>query len=377
MITCRISIALWVAALVCLTRCASAEEKTTVSQRTSRPIVGAIRWDGWNQWAYYEKCFDPPEWHYRLPFFGWITPDGKARVREDSQEVIDQEIVYAKAGGLNYWAFVWYHPEGWPPHSADMGKCLELYLSSPHRMEVNYCLIVSGGVHLGPKDKIDRTLDYFVERFKDPNYQRVLSNRPLVYFFEIADIVTYLGSEEAARDLLQDLRRKAIDAGAGNPYLVVMAFWPPKGAGQVDKLGCDAISAYTAHYVGDKVDSREFPYSALAERNRKFWELSKETGKQVIPTLNAGWDFRPMKRAEFPDRDPKDDWFIQPKPQELADHLKSAMDWVKGNPSACPANAVLIYAWNELSEGGWLVPTRSEGTARLDALSSVLEPDCR
>jgi len=28
-----------------------------------------------------------------------------------------------------------------------------------------------------------------------------------------------------------------------------------------------------------------------------------------------------------------------------------------------PANAILIYAWNELDEGGWLVPTLSEGDA--------------
>ena len=39
-----------------------------------------------------------------------------------------------------------------------------------------------------------------------------------------------------------------------------------------------------------------------------------------------------------------------------------------------PANAIIIYAWNENDEGGWLIPTLSEGTARLDAIARVLNP---
>ena len=31
--------------------------------------------------------------------------------------------------------------------------------------------------------------------------------------------------------------------------------------------------------------------------------------------------------------------------------------WIDANPEACPANIGLVYAWNELAEGGWLMPT--------------------
>ena len=41
-----------------------------------------------------------------------------------------------------------------------------------------------------------------------------------------------------------------------------------------------------------------------------------------------------------------------------------------------PANAVIIYAWNENDEGGWLIPTlKTDGTAdtgRVDAAGKVL-----
>jgi hypothetical protein len=82
-----------------------------------------------------------------------------------------------------------------------------------------------------------------------------------------------------------------------------------------------------------------------------------------------------MKRAEFPDRDPNDDWYQNCTPKELGKNVRHAVEWVKGNPSTCPANAVLIYAWNELCEGGWIVPTLTEGTARLDAIKAALEAE--
>ena len=46
---------------------------------TSRPIVGAIRWDGWHGDASevgltVEKTLAPNHWHYRLPFFGKDVP---------------------------------------------------------------------------------------------------------------------------------------------------------------------------------------------------------------------------------------------------------------------------------------------------------------
>ena len=49
------------------------------------------------------------------------------------------------------------------------------------------------------------------------------------------------------------------------------------------------------------------------------------------------------------------------------------------NPKTCQANAIIMYAWNEHDEGGWLVPTWTpEGkpnTSRLDAIRRVLRPD--
>jgi hypothetical protein len=34
---------------------------------------------------------------------------------------------------------------------------------------------------------------------------------------------------------------------------------------------------------------------------------------------------------------------------------------------------MLFYAWNEVDEGGWLVPDKGQGTAKLDAIRSVVD----
>ena len=52
-------------------------------------------------------------------------------------------------------------------------------------------------------------------------------------------------------------------------------------------------------------------------------------------------------------------------PDEIAAHVRAAIAWTQANRDLNPANAVLIYAWNEHDEGGWLQPTRrADRTAR-------------
>ena len=64
------------------------------------------------------------------------------------------------------------------------------------------------------------------------------------------------------------------------------------------------------------------------------------------------------------------------RPSEQANETTRAVAFVKANPSACPANTIIVYAWNEHDEGGWLCPTwtpsGSPDTSRLDAIRSIL-----
>ena len=48
-------------------------------------------------------------------------------------------------------------------------------------------------------------------------------------------------------------------------------------------------------------------------------------------------------------------------PAEIGLHIAEAASFVIDNAAACPAQVGLIYAWNELAEGGWLLPTWTAG----------------
>jgi hypothetical protein len=44
---------------------------------------------------------------------------------------------------------------------------------------------------------------------------------------------------------------------------------------------------------------------------------------------------------------------------ELRFRRRWQLHFVRTNRAVCAANTVIIYAWNEHDEGGWLVPTRN------------------
>ena len=201
-------------------------------------------------------------------------------------------------------------------------------------------------------------IDRFIAYFQEPSYQNVLGGRPLVYAFR------WKGWAEGP-NFLQQLESACLSQGIGEPYYVDLHY-------QADLTpGFDAMSGY-AHNLGGQ--DGEHPWSDLTGCAESRW--NNWLGFEQVPLATSGWDGRP--RIEIPvswiGENPSfyQDWYIEPTPQQLADHLRDAMDFVQTNPISCAANAVLMYAWNEFDEGGWVCPTLYNGSARLDAIAAML-----
>jgi hypothetical protein len=341
--------------------------------QSSRPAAGAIRWDAWHGdkssvGQAVETSLGPEPWHYRLPFFADVLSDSSVRIDGASQEVMDREIAYASQAGLDYWAFVTYEP------SSAMSLSLRYYLSSQHRHDIRFCLITAPG-NWGSRGEYRPSLARFVELMHQDTYLKVQGNRPLIYVGFIEDSETEMrwGSRAAFRKVLDEFRKSVMESGAGNPYIAIMDFSPVRGRQLADDLGADAIACYAPHG-----DEKGAPYSRLAAFAERFWESSRGTGAQVIPTVMAGWDRRPRVEHPVPwEKSQKpgagiEKYYQAPQPAELAAHLEHALDWTTSHAKSAGANAILIYAWNENDEGGWLVPTLSEGDARLRSIRKVL-----
>jgi hypothetical protein len=53
--------------------------------------------------------------------------------------------------------------------------------------------------------------------------------------------------------------------------------------------------------------------------------------------------------------------------------MRAAVDFILDHPKSCPANALLIYSWNECDEGGGLIPTRGDPKGSyLDAIAPII-----
>ena len=332
-----------------------------------RPLVGAIRWDAWqesgNVQATVERTLSPTHWHYRLPFFARVTGSNSVAINGNSQTIMDQEISYAANAGINYWAFVIY------PDAIGMSHGLRLYLSSPLKHRINFALNLQGGWVAGTTEDWDAQLDRYVRYFKDPSYQKVLGNRPLVFLFNRIPATPKFPDAAAVAATIRQLRAATTNAGLGNPYIVFQGWNAKNDFNTIQEYGLDAIGAYAVF-----TDAALGPsYSALAAKGRRTWEAGQATGANVVPIVTAGWDNRPRVETKTPWTTGSTNYTVPPSPAEVANHLGEALDWTRSHlANTTPANTVLIYAWNENDEGGWLVPTLNvDGSTNAERLAAI------
>jgi len=337
-----------------------------IVQKKRTPVVGAIRWDAWHGGKdgvndIVEKTLAPKEFHDRLPFFARIISQDSVRIDGSSQEIMDQEIAYAKYAGLDYWAFVTY------PEKIMLSLGLKTYLQSRQRADINFCAITEQG-RFTFKDTA--YINYIIRLIKQPGYQTVLNGRPLWYFGFInsENVTKTWGSFQNLKLRIDSVRNVITNSGLQNPYIVIMDFDAETGKKWCDSLGCDAISSYVA-----LKNTKLGTYKQLTDEVSAFWDECKATGKQVVPVWDAGWN--PLPRIVCPTpwyKYPDKQYYSYATPEELKQHIKSGLQWLIENKDAAKAQCAIIYAWNEFDEGGWLCPTLGNNTSYLDAIERAI-----
>ncbi len=354
---------------------------TGFCERAKAPLVGAIRWDSWygegSVVRAVESSLGQPKYHFRLPWFAQLMGEDKVRINGDSQAIVEREISYAAQAGLNYWAFLDYWDEV-PSMQIAMGR----FKAAKDKKGIRYCLLEEGGRLDGWGAKAWSRL---VENFRNLDYQTVLDGRPLLF--------VYIKPTRLGRSDWDELRRQTVAAGLKTPYLVLMGWNLKETAKDMDELGFDAVSAYArgGSYTWDQPS-----YLEQCQLLRTgLWQKWRELSVSCITLASSGWDTRPrmerppswingMNIQAVPDPTPFEEQrplldSVTATPAELAAHIREAVAWTKENLDINPTNSVLIYAWNEHDEGGWLQPTLGfdglPNEERINALGSVLRPN--
>lgn len=360
----------------------------------ARPLFGVIRWDGYNGSPALTQAQEfgflkPEQFHWRAPWF--VRPSGdpahplsfnpnydKAVI----QQVTDQENKYAADSGIDYWAFCYYakYKGGW-----QLRDNFEAYLRSPLKNRIkfsliNICVHVGQGVPGKPQTPAVTLEDWhaltgeYVELMKDPAWVRVCGDRPLFFMFVPQDLSLalgdVLGTPTKLAEAVKYFRDQAHAAGLANPYIVGMEAGGIWAAVYVDKAGLDAVSAYRGTF-GATPAAPPFTGMWPAIKTQFLENPDMGKGRKVIVPLASGADQAP--------RTPGLPTCQEPRPGDLAAMVKNAFDYVVAHPDQCEARAVLMYAWNEHSEGGFLCPLMGAppdykpNTARLDDLACGLK----
>lgn len=367
----------------------SVKDSSTTKLRTTtnRPLAGVIRWDMWDNGAHgtsnslqTQIALNPSQYRNRIPFFGIentprtvsytkgcegnsithyenisITIDG------NSQAVMDQEIEYANSAGIDYFAFLKY---GNDFYSYNLFKSS----TSPYKNNVKFSYII--GYQNNSTD-----LQYILGDCIRSDYQKVLSNRPLIYL----DFDNYNNSAYSVDSSINVLKTTFSNLYPSHPlpYIVVMCY-----GCQTTITNADAFSQYTTRPGGSNGD---FSFNYISAGQQNGWNNVKNTDN-VVPWVSVGYDRRP--RIDFTvdwERDnscqpahPSTYWGEIASPQQITSEIIAAKTFISNNPTQCEANTFIIYAWNEHDEGGWICPTIIPGTtnidqSRLDAVKSGIE----
>lgn len=334
------------------------------------PLVGAYFFDGWSGRS--RSAGDPgepwardapthltrrlvDEFPEREPVWGW---------RDDSPAAMERQIDLAADHGVAFFAFCWYwHDDGQPLNEQAVREdpkhtSLELFLKAKNNRRMRFCLLVAnhGGYQIKGSGNWQRAGEFWMPLFTHRQHLTV-GGRPLVIIFNSTG-----GDRDGFAAIQQTARR------AGLPGLAIAGCGePPADAGYTHRTHYNVVPGYPDGAAGHA-------YADLTAANRAQWRGSP--AQPCLPIVTAGWDKRPWEGPAGLGQ-PPGCYFPDRTPEQFAQCVRAAAEWMDQHPEQTTAERiVLVYAWNEFGEGGYIAPTKGDpGGSYLKALRTLTLPD--
>lgn len=325
-------------------------------------VVGAIRWDAWysitpgSVSSGAQQVLGKTEFRARLPWFYQIENNTQV-VTNGGQQEIDLECLWAHEAGINFWAFNEYVIG----FDSDLRVGWNLYNSSSNKSLMNWCWI-SDLSNLGSFSSYATQVAGYVTNFSDPQYQVVLTNRPIWFIiWDQSKFVNSWGSSYAnVATAITALRAACSSASIGDPYIVLMdlpSLTHPmiNITNEMSEVGFDALSFYSVGGYGS--------YTSMVGNVEGVWNSYLQTDLNFIPTACVGWS--PIPFIITPESwygtgsETVNQYTAEATIPQLMSHFQDGLNILTNNPVQCNSEVLLIYAWNECAEGGvnMLIPT--------------------
>jgi hypothetical protein len=325
-----------------------------------RAMVGAYYFDGWTGQTFHITELLKTDFADRKPVWGW---------KDDTVEIMQKQIDYCADHGIAFWSFCWYYPEA-ENKTTPLNNALGLCLKAPNNQRLKFCLLVANhrGYRIGPKDW-DVCCEKWIGLFQQSTHLR-LDGKPLVIFFSPGELQRAFGGVEGVRKALDSLRAKAKDAGL--PGVAVAACTGPGGhLTNLARSGYTLLTGYNYH-LGSKGGGSQ-PFKKLIEGNQRiFKQFAETTPLPYVPVITVGWDRRPWE-GKLPPEKKISVWYPDRSPKLVEQFVGAGVRWLDEHADKATAQRLLlIYAWNENGEGGYLTPTAADGTEYLEAVERAI-----
>lgn len=339
------------------------------------PVNQLRKKSSWTEWETLKAARPkfPGHLQPKIPIWGYEM--------EDSPDVMSKKIDVAVNNGVNAFIFDWYfHESG----TYLEGALNDGFLKAPNRNRIRFALMwanhdLHGESGEVSEESFNKVINHLVmDYFTNPAYM-LIDGKPYFSIYEIGTFIQGMGGVQKARDALNSLRRRALDAGLNGVHINVVD-WQLKNRGDASKLlrvlGVDSVTSYTwVHHVPlKKLGFPTVDYMDVAERYLNYAHQARQRyGLPYYPNVTMGWDPTPRmnKGQPFDGRGyPNTPVIVGNTP----DRFMCVMRRVKASfvDSPLDQRVITINAWNEWGEGSYLEPDNMTGLKYLEAIRDVI-----
>lgn len=343
--------------------------------------------EGWCEWELLRAARPRFPGHYQPLQPEWGCFD------ESDPAWAAREIDLAADHGIDVFLFDWY----WYSGVRIMEEALERgFLQAANRRRLRFALMWANhdwaDYFPAPFDKqwnwllpqrysvtdLLRLIDYGAEHYFGEDHYWQVDGRLFFSIFDPARFLAGLGGPAAAREALA-----AVDERLASHSLPAM-HWnamvrSPEPVAELRQAGFHSTTCYNVATSGKVSPALTEQYGDVMDAHRDLWSRMADTDLPHCPVVTMGWDVTPRCETSVPwpfppaSRSGRHDYPYGPvvlgnTPDRFAALCREA---ARAAPDS-RAFAVFLNAWNEWTEGCYLLPERRTGMAYLEAVREEL-----